>query len=280
MKFTQTDITKIESKVFIKNEEHISYSLHRGASTTQRPRITLVHSLAMSREFWQPVVYLLIQHADILTLDVRGHGDSTLSGGKYTAELFADDIAALLTHIGWSSSAIAGASMGGCISLAFAAKYPEKTQALGMLDSTAWYGEDAALKWRERADKALTGGMHALVDFQKTRWFSDSFRENNPSVVDRAVSIFKKTDVNAFANTCQMMGDFDLRHSLAGLGVPTSILVGSEDYATPIEMSELLHSHIAHSTMQVIDKARHLTPIECPQIVCDALVNLLAKSSP
>lgn len=265
------------SSFHIKNGESIAYSLHTIDTSSSRQRITLVHSLAMNREFWSPVIRFLIEHADVLTLDVRGHGESTRSGGKFTTELFADDIAALLNHVGWSKSAIAGASMGGCISLAVAAKYPEKTTALGMIDSTAWYGSDAPLKWKERADKVLKEGMNTLVDFQKTRWFTDEFRENNPSIVANAISIFQKNDVNAFANTCQMMGNFDLRSTLGLLKMPTSIIVGAEDYATPKEMSELLHQSITQSTLQIIDNARHLTPLECPKIVSDALVRLLSK---
>jgi len=274
-----TNYYATEGEFLVRNAESIAYTLHRVKSPSTRQRITLVHSLAMNREFWAPVVLRLIEHADVLTFDVRGHGESTAGSDKFTSDLFADDIAALLNHVGWNKSAIAGASMGGCISLAFAAKYPEKTTGLGMIDSTAWYGADAPVKWKERADKVLKEGMNTLVDFQKTRWFSDAFRENNPSVVAQAISIFEKNDVNAFANTCQMMGDFDLRGSLGTLQIPTSIIVGSQDYATPIEMSELLHKSIPNSTLQIIDNARHLTPLECPQVVSDALVRLLSKTT-
>ena len=53
--------------------------------------------------------------------------------------------------------------------------------------------------------------------------------------------------------------------------MPTRIVVGDEDYATPVAMSETLHRGIAGSTLTVIKNARHLTPLECPERVAAEL---------
>ena len=75
--------------------------------------IALVHSLAMDRFFWQPVLDRLAQVTPVLVYDCRGHGESDKPAGPYTVELFARDLADLLDHVGWRSALIAGASMGG-----------------------------------------------------------------------------------------------------------------------------------------------------------------------
>lgn len=255
----------------------IAYSLHESTSSANKPCITLIHSLAMDRTFWSPVTSFLCGHANILTFDVRGHGESSHTDEAYTTDLLVDDLALLLNKIGWSSCAVAGESMGGCISLAFALRHPEKTLALGMIDSTAWYGEDASVQWSARADRALKEGMNALVEFQKTRWFTDQFREKNPAVVESAISIFLKNNVNSFANSCQMMGGFDLRHMLSSIQIPTTIVVGEQDFATPVAMSEIIHQSIKNSYLQIIPNAKHLTPLECPQAVSEALISLLGQ---
>jgi 3-oxoadipate enol-lactonase len=89
-------------------------------------RIALVHSLAMDHRFWTPVADLLSGDAAVLSFDCRGHGASDKPPGPYTVELFARDLADVMTHVGWSSAVVAGASMGGCVSLAFAAGFPER----------------------------------------------------------------------------------------------------------------------------------------------------------
>jgi 3-oxoadipate enol-lactonase len=139
-------------------------------------RIALVHSLAMDRTFWRQVVERLEKVASVLVYDCRGHGHSEKSKGPYTISKFADDLAELMNHVGWKSAVVAGASMGGCVSLAFGQTYPERTEGLGLIDTTAWYGNDAEVQWEERAGKAMQRGLHDLVDFQVTRWFSDEFR--------------------------------------------------------------------------------------------------------
>ena len=237
-------------------------------------RAVLIHSLAMDRGFWRPVAERM--DCAVLLYDCTGHGESAKPAGSYTVEGFAEDLAALLDDVGWQRALLAGASMGGCVALAFAAKYPERAAALGLVDTTAWYGPEAPRQWEERAQIALAGGLEALVDFQLTRWFTDAFRERHPDVVSQCVATFLKNDVNAYAASCRMLGAADLRRSLAGIRVPTAVLVGEEDYATPLAMAQTLHRGIAGSTLRVLKNARHLTPLERPDEVAAALARLAA----
>src|SRR4030088_2627790 len=105
--------------------------------------------------------------------DGGGPAKKEKPAGPYTVELFARDLADLLDHVGWSSALVAGASMGGCIALAFAAASPAGPGALGLIAPTAWYGAEAPGQWAERATKAAKEGMAGLVEFQTTRWFGD-----------------------------------------------------------------------------------------------------------
>lgn len=242
------------------------------------PRITLVHSLAMDRAFWLPVAERLAPRASVLVHDCRGHGRSGKPEGPYTVELFADDLADLLDHLGWERAAVAGASMGGCIALAFAAAYPGRTTALGLIDTTAWYGPEAPRQWEERAGKAKREGMAALLGFQTTRWFGDAFRARRPEVVQACVETFLGNDVDAYVETCRMLGACNLTAALPSLRVPAAIVVGEEDYATPIAMAETLHGGIAGSTLTVLEGARHLTPLEDPDRIAAALLQLLERA--
>lgn len=236
-------------------------------------RAVLIHSLAMDQAFWRPVAERL--DAAVLLYDCRGHGKSEKAAIPYSVGQFADDLAALIDGIGWDAALVAGASMGGCVALAFAAKYPARIAALGLVDTTAWYGPDAPRQWEERAQKALEGGLAALVDFQVTRWFGDAFRAAHPEVVSQCVATFLENDLSAYAASCRMLGAADLRPSLGRIRVPTAVLVGEEDYATPLAMAQALHKGIAGSTLAVLKNARHLTPLERPDEVAAALGRLL-----
>jgi 3-oxoadipate enol-lactonase len=255
----------------------LAYTLRTGGA--DRPRIALVHSLAMNGAFWAPVAERLAPYADVLTYDCRGHGASGKPAGPYSVAQFADDLADLFDHVGWRSAAVAGASMGGSVALGFAAAHGERVDALGLIDTTAWYGEDAPQNWAERAAKAQQAGLQALVGFQQTRWFGDAFREQHPDVVAACVSTFLGNDVAAFAATCAMLGAYDLRAALPRLAKRCAVVVGEEDYATPLPMAQALHQGIAGSSFQIIKGARHLTPLECPDVIADVLVRLIFKEN-
>ena len=256
-----------------KDGTRIAYRL--SGRTDGEARVALVHSLAMDHSFWDPVAERLASDASVLTLDCRGHGASGTPSGPYTVELFASDLAAVMDRIGWRDAVIAGASMGGCVSLAFAAAYPERVKGLGLFDTTAWYGPEAPKQWAERADRALEAGLSDLVEFQITRWFGDRFREEHPDVVQHCVDVFLKNEPKAYAETCRMLGACNVSAALPNIRVPTRILVGEEDYATPVTMAEALNAGIKGSTMTVLPKARHLTPLEVPERIADELKALL-----
>jgi 3-oxoadipate enol-lactonase len=235
--------------------------------------VVLIHSLGMDRSFWNAVLPALTATTAVLTYDCRGHGASAKPAGPYRVEQFADDLVDLMDHVGWRSALVAGASMGGCITLAFAAAYPSRAAALGLIDTTAWY--DAPDKWEERAATAEARGLEALIEFQTTRWFSDAFRTSRKDVLDASVTVFLANKPQAYAETCRMLGACNLTAALPRLRVPARIVVGEEDYATPVAMAETLHRGIPGSALTVIRNARHLTPLECPERVAAELSALI-----
>src|SRR3990172_1860069 len=241
----------------------IEYTLH-AAPAADAPRVALIHSLALDRSFWNGVVAELKAHAGLLTYDCRGHGRSGREAAKFNVALFARDLAELLDCVGWPDATTAGCSMGGCIAQAFAALYPERATAICLIDTTAWYGADAPRQWRERGAAARAKGMGALVQFQRARWFGDAFRTANPEIEDALIEIFLANDVPCYEATCEMLGTTDLRPLLALLRMPAAVVVGAEDYATPVSMAESLHAAIPHSSLKIISGAKHLTPVGRP----------------
>ena len=268
-------MSRATEATFITNDGcAIAYTLHTHPDENA-PRVALIHSLALDRSIWNGVVAELAPHASILTYDCRGHGRSSPVVMAYTAAQFASDLAQLMTHLDWHAATVAGCSMGGCVAQAFAAMYADRTHGVCMIDTTAWYGAEAPKQWRERAATAQARGMGALIDFQVTRWFTDSFRATHTAAVDALVRVFLANNVNCYQSTCEMLGNEDLRPLLASIKAPAAIVVGAEDYATPVSMAEALHKAIPQSTLTVIAKGRHITPAECPQDIARELKILL-----
>ncbi|MBY0268026.1 MAG: alpha/beta fold hydrolase [Burkholderiales bacterium] len=256
---------------------NISYTLHNSAGANA-PRVALVHSLALDRSIWDGVVQALAKDAQVLVWDCRGHGQSGQPLMTYTPQLFARDLAELMDHVQWPSAIIGGCSMGGMVAQAFVIDHPKRATGLVLIDTTAWYGADAPKVWRERGATGKEKGMAALVEFQTTRWFGDAFRANQKATVDQLVKVFLANNPDCYVKTCEMLGDGDLRAQLATIRVPTAVVVGEEDYATPVAMAEALHKGIAGSTLTVIPGGRHITPTEKPQDIAARIREVIAKA--
>jgi 3-oxoadipate enol-lactonase len=252
----------------------IEYQLH-SSTPVKSQRIVLIHSLALDHSIWNGVVPHLVERADVLTYDCRGHGRSGKEATSFTTDLFARDLAELLDHIAWPSAIVVGCSMGGCVAQAFAGLYPSRVKGIGLIDTTAWYGDDAPKTWRDRAAAARAKGLAGLVDFQLTRWFSDSFRNLHPDVAASVTKVFLANDLECYAASCILLGDADLRPYLSSIRVPVEIVVGDEDYATPLASAKALHDAIPNSSLTILPGARHLTPIECPGDVASRLLRLI-----
>lgn len=257
----------------------IAFTRH-AARSAAAPRIALIHPLGLKGSIWDRVIDVLAGRLEILTYDCRGHGDSERKSASFTTDLFAQDLADLLDHVGWDSAVVAGCSLGGCVAQAFAAKYSTRVSALGLIDTTAWYGPDAAARWRERALTVRTDGLAKMIEFQVARWFSDEFRAAHPDMVSAVSAIFLANDVECYHASCIMLGDTDLRPLLSSLRIPTAVIVGEGDYATPVAMSRQIHESITGATLRVLPRVRHLTPIEGPVDIAVQLLELVARIQP
>jgi 3-oxoadipate enol-lactonase len=118
-----------------------------------------------------------------------------------------------------------------------------------------------------------------MIEFQLGRWFSESFLQARPDRTSEMSRIFLANDTACYQAACVMLGSADLRHAVRSVRVPVSVIVGEEDYATPVAMSQSLHEIIPNSRLTVIPRGRHLTPVQCPQEIAALLKDLVIGST-
>lgn len=241
--------------------------------------LVLLHALAMDASMWQGVADRLVTDAPIYGLDCRGHGASGKPAGPYDTARFADDLAQALDSLGAGRAHVAGCSMGGTVALAFSGRYPQRVASLSVVDATAWYGDDAPAAWEGRAQRALREGLASLIPFQAERWFSPGFAAANPEVLAGAVEVFLRNDVNAYAESCRMLGRADEREGLGRYTGPAIVVVGEADYATPVAMSQDIMGRLPGAELAVLDGLRHYTPMEAPDRVAHRITSVLVRAS-
>jgi 3-oxoadipate enol-lactonase len=241
--------------------------------------LVFLHALAMDASMWQGVADRLDTEATAYGLDCRGHGASGKPAGPYDTARFADDLAQVLDSLGAARAHVAGCSMGGTVALAFAGRYPQRVASLSVVDATAWYGDDAPAAWEGRAQRALREGLASLIPFQAERWFSPGFAASSPEVLAGAVEVFLRNDVNAYAESCRMLGGADERERISRYTGPAIVIVGEADYATPLAMSQDIMGRLPGAELAVLDGLRHYTPMEAPDRVARRITSVLVRAS-
>jgi 3-oxoadipate enol-lactonase len=228
--------------------------------------VVLLHPLALSGELWRPLANALSDAFDVLSLDLRGHGASGWDGEPFSIEDMALDVAEVLDALELPSVGMLGMSMGGSVAVTFAGLFPDRVGSLVLADTTAWYGDDAATAWAERARRAAEVPRAEQLPFQVDRWFSPAFRDRNPEEVDRVTKIFLRTDSGAHAAASTAMGRLDSRRLLPAVRASTLVIVGQDDYATPPDMAGELAGGIPGATLLALPGLRHMALVERPEL--------------
>jgi 3-oxoadipate enol-lactonase len=260
-------------------QDGVMLSYTRYTAPEGAPRIVFVHSLGLDRDVWSPVAEALAGRVELLIYDCRGHGRSDRPAGPYSTEQFADDLADLLNQLGWTDTFVAGCSMGGCVAQDFAARYRYRTRGALFVDTTAWYGPTAEEDWAERAEAAKLNGFESLVPFHLGRWFGDAFRAANPRLMNRLTKQFTANSLHAYQASCAMLGATDLRAMAVAIPHPVTVLVGAADQETPPAMAYDLAARIGDSPALIVPGTSHLTPLENPGVVVEALKDLLQRTT-
>ncbi|SMX34728.1 alpha/beta fold hydrolase [Actibacterium lipolyticum] len=103
----------------------------------QGPDVVLIHGLFCNIAFWWfRVAPKLAEKHRVTALDLRGHGFSAMSNGGYRAVDLADDVVALMAHLGIEKAHLIGHSFGGAVALAVAVKHADQVECLTLAD--AW----------------------------------------------------------------------------------------------------------------------------------------------
>lgn len=252
----------------------ILHSTQAGSSGSAA--VVMLHSLALDAGVWTSVIPRLESQFQVVALDLRCHGRSPTSA-DFTVEDMADDVAETLASMGVERVTVVGLSLGGCVAQSVAVRHPGLVSSLVLADTTAWYGPDALEAWEGRAERAKVKGFDSLADFQLERWFSDTFRLANASLCDALLTTFRANDTDAYAMTCGALGRYDGRASITSIDVPTEIVVGEHDGATPPSHAHDLATRIAGARVTVLPDAKHLTALERPDALAAAVRRSVAR---
>lgn len=236
------------------------------------PALLLSNSLGTNLHMWDAQAPEFAKHFRLIRYDRRGHGRSDAPPGPYSMELFGRDIIAILDALGVEKANFLGLSMGGMAGQWLGAHAPERIEKL-ILSNTHNYYEDKAF-WTGRIKFIREKGLPALVEANMQRWFTAGFRSNAPETIARMTEMFVASDLEGYAACCEAIRDMDFRASNPTITVPTLVIVGEQDAATPPAAGEAIAAQIKGAQLARIDAA-HISNIEQPKVYTETVLDFL-----
>jgi len=242
------------------------------------PAVLFVHGWACNRTFWERQVHALRDRYTVVTVDLRGHGESARPRTGYTVGAMVGDLERLVRALAVSGVALVGWSMGGVLAQELAARLGERVTALGLVSTPA--GGLAHPKTAEpAADIEAVISAH-FPEFIR-RFAANFFRAGVASPLYRwAVSQVRKTPPHVVAACFDAPPMAETWRHLGELRVPTTVMHGRHDTIVPLANGEYLASHIPGGRLMVFEESGHTPFLEEPEAFNAALRVLLAAESP
>ena len=228
--------------------------------------VVLLHAFPLHSAMWTPQLTRLPADHRWIAPDVRGFGSAHATRGPLTMERMADDVAALLDHLGLERAALCGVSMGGYVALAFLRKWRERVSGLLLSDTRATADDPAGkLARRISSERARADGTPAIVAQMQERLVGATTRRTRPGVMAAVLSMLEDANPAAFVRAqSAMAGRPDSTSLLERIDVPTQVVIGSEDVIVRLDDARALARAIPNAELTVIEGAGHLPNLECP----------------
>ncbi len=240
--------------------------------------VALSHSLGSSGIMWNRQLPLLEPDYRVIRIDTRGHGRSSAPDGEYTMDQLVADVIGLLDTLEIDQFHWVGLSMGGMIGQGLGIFHPERLLSLCLCDTMSRVPEALLPVWEERVRICSEQGMEPMVASAMERWFTDNYRSGTlePEYYQVQEQV-RNTPLAGYIGCCHAIMKFDYLDQLQSIRTPTHIIVGDQDFATPVSESQAMHERIPNSSLEIIPGAAHFSNIEQSEIFDRSLMNFLKQ---
>jgi len=256
-----------------------------GRELRRRPTVVLVHGGpgVYDHAYFKPDFGRLAHHAQVVYLDLRGHGHSEWgSAGDWTFEACADDIRAFCDALGIERPVVLGHSMGAPIVLLYGARHPGHAAALVVQSGFARWDPARMVEGFRRvagdevadiARRSYAG--EEVPDDEWARVFA-AFGPHLPNE-ERKAQTPQNLELNVHG--MELIRRLDIIDQLSAVDVPTLVSVGERDPVTPVSAAEEVVRAMPYgiAELDVVEGAGHFTWLDAPERYWPALIDVVER---
>ena len=237
------------------------------------PIVVLSHALGCDLHMWDALAAQLARAHTVLRYDHRNHGGSERVAGDLHMVTLADDAAELIEREAAGEPVhFVGLSMGGMAAQALALRRPELLRSVVIANSSSHYPDQAP--WRARVQTVASQGVAAIAQGAVSRWLTPAWVSTfeGEAAAEALQQTLEGTDAAGYIASCNAVAAIDFRESNHRIAVPTLVIGGVQDEATPMEMSQAIADAIPGARLVTIDAA-HLSAVERPAEFGELLID-------
>jgi 3-oxoadipate enol-lactonase len=242
--------------------------------------MVLLHAFPLTAQMWLPQLLAPPDGWRLIAPDLAGLGSTDDHEGETTAlDDYASDVVALLELLDIRRAQIGGLSLGGYVALAVARLAPALVDGLVLADTKAPADNAEQRAGRDRLLSMVeAGGPDAVAKEMLSRLVGHTTAREQPELMAEVRSQIGSNGAAGLRRAILRLRDRpDATPGLATIGVPTLVIVGDEDVATPRAEAEFLTRHIPGARLEVIAGAGHLSNLERPEAFTAALKRFITS---
>lgn len=219
--------------------------------------VLLLPGLLCDRTIWSHQIRALEKIADVIVPDFRQVNSITA-------------MAQMVLDSAPSRFALAGHSMGARVAIEAFRLATDRVERLALLDTGVHpRGPHEESKRGELVEIASTQGMEPMA----ARWLQPMLHPDHTALLGPLTEMVKRSTPETFANQQRALLDRpEARVVLPLIKCPTLVLCGRQDAWSPVSQHEEIAAAIPHSKLAIVEDAGHMSPMEQPEAVTNALL--------
>lgn len=254
-------------------DANIAYTVSGKGNT-----LVLLHGFLESTLIWRDFVSVLEKHFKIVCIDLPGHGESDCIGYVHEMEMNAEVVYAILQHLEIKNGVMAGHSMGGYVTMAFAEKYPELLKGICLFHSTALPDSIEKQRDRDRTINIVKKDAMTFIRAVIPNLFAPVNKEKCKTETDELIARAAQMPTQGIIATLEGMKiRKDRTQVLKDVNVPVLIIAGKQDTAVPFDSLLPQLALPKHCEALILDNVGHTGFIEAKEETLNVLFNF-AKS--
>jgi pimeloyl-ACP methyl ester carboxylesterase len=251
--------------------------------------LILIPGLGLDHTYYAHGVPALSQSMQTIAIDPRGVGKSDKADTEHSVETWADDVAALIEHLGHASAHVLGTSLGGTIALSLAIRHPERVRSLIVVGAFSELSASVELNYSLRKRLIAKIGMcEEMADFISLWIMTPPFLESERGSViasDLRAGISRNDPARytAFLDAILRLGRRQtpsdvpaLTKALGAITAPTLVACADNDHFIPSGLSRIIHAGIPGARHVEIPGGGHIPFIEAPHLITQAVAEFVA----